>query len=418
MEFILIFSCIFFSELFRVEMRQIHGRLHVWRHLSMIDPKKVKVAVKFFVTSSLFVSITYALIINRRASMRPPDQRHAIDHRQLPETPTETPIFYTLTRTAGSTYVSMCPKSIDGRRLGNQLFNFAAMLHVAKLTGRRVAMPRQATHWHLDHVFDLSFVRVEDIERDLCPCHELHEGRGLAYESSVLTLSSMDWLSNSSLLVCGLTQSWKYTIGVEDELRRHLRPHTHLLVVVRSFFDEVTPANWSRQAVGGFTRVGIHIRAGDVLSHYLAGFTVPRRQFFEQAMRYVVKNATVGRTVEVGLHHRFQFIVVSDDVEWCRRALNLASVADGLRSSAVEVDLVYSVNRTAAVDFVILTRCDVIVMTTGSFGWWAAWLANKTTVYYSNWPRPRSWLTTIFSRQDYFPGHWIPFGGPYFKASH
>ena len=33
-------------------------------------------------------------------------------------------------------FVSMCSSNFDGRRLGNQLFNWAAMLYVARLTGR------------------------------------------------------------------------------------------------------------------------------------------------------------------------------------------------------------------------------------------------------------------------------------------
>jgi len=32
-------------------------------------------------------------------------------------------------------FVSLCPYSFDGRRLGNQLFNWAAMLYVARLAG-------------------------------------------------------------------------------------------------------------------------------------------------------------------------------------------------------------------------------------------------------------------------------------------
>ena len=33
-------------------------------------------------------------------------------------------------------FVSLCSSNLDGRRLGNQLFNWAAILYVARLTGR------------------------------------------------------------------------------------------------------------------------------------------------------------------------------------------------------------------------------------------------------------------------------------------
>jgi len=62
----------------------------------------------------------------------------------------------------------------------------------------------------------------------------------------------------------------------------------------------------------------------------------------------------------------------------------------------------------AAADLAILSRCDGVIMTTGTFGWWGAWLANKTTIYYSNWPSPGSPLAEKFDRKDFFPPEWIP----------
>jgi len=38
-------------------------------------------------------------------------------------------------RRSHAQFVTMCPANFNGRRLGNQLFNWAAMLYVAQLTG-------------------------------------------------------------------------------------------------------------------------------------------------------------------------------------------------------------------------------------------------------------------------------------------
>jgi len=46
-------------------------------------------------------------------------------------------------------------------------------------------------------------------------------------------------------------------------------------------------------------------------------------------------------------------------------------------------------------------------MTTGTFGWWGAWLANGTTVYYKNWPTAGSQLEAKIIRSDFFPPSWI-----------
>lgn len=74
-----------------------------------------------------------------------------------------------------------------------------------------------------------------------------------------------------------------------------------------------------------------------------------------------------------------------------------------------EISYVFSEGHSAGVDMAIIAACDSVVISTGSFGWWAAWLANRTTtVYYSNWPRPGSGLAKFFVNQRYFPERWIP----------
>ena len=63
---------------------------------------------------------------------------------------------------------------------------------------------------------------------------------------------------------------------------------------------------------------------------------------------------------------------------------------------------------SVGVDLAVLSSCDAVIVSTGSFGWWAAWLANKTTVYYANWPRPGTGFDQLLNRTTYFPAQWIP----------
>ncbi|ELT91392.1 hypothetical protein CAPTEDRAFT_40726, partial [Capitella teleta] len=57
-------------------------------------------------------------------------------------------------------------------------------------------------------------------------------------------------------------------------------------------------------------------------------------------------------------------------------------------------------------DLAILSMSEHVIITTGSFGWWGAWLANGTTIYYSDWPRNNSTLSKGFVKEDYFMPHW------------
>jgi hypothetical protein len=71
-----------------------------------------------------------------------------------------TPVVFDVS--GNDTYVTMCWEGYDGRRLGNQLFNLAAMLYVARSTNRLVAMPTNNVRvndidwrWAIDRWFDL-----------------------------------------------------------------------------------------------------------------------------------------------------------------------------------------------------------------------------------------------------------------------
>jgi len=90
-------------------------------------------------------------------------------------------------RTSNKTgrYVSMSQHNFDNRRVGNRLFNFAAMLHVARLTGRRVAMVRHHPHGWLDRWFEVPVTRVDGIDIELCPCVVVGEAEGLAYHKGI-----------------------------------------------------------------------------------------------------------------------------------------------------------------------------------------------------------------------------------------
>ena len=101
-----------------------------------------------------------------------------------------------------------------------------------------------------------------------------------------------------------------------------------------------------------------------------------------------------------------QFIVTTDHLEWAKTQIALEAVCWNCSNTSV----VYSRGHSAGFDMALLASCDALIISTGSYGWWAAWLANKTTVYYRYWPRPGSIISRRFTREDYFPPQWIALG--------
>ena len=76
----------------------------------------------------------------------------------------------------------------------------------------------------IDRSFDVGDVRRVDELSQLCPCAALTERRSLAFDRSIAgRLRRPSLVNASTVLVCGLFQSWKYASAVDEELRRRLR---------------------------------------------------------------------------------------------------------------------------------------------------------------------------------------------------
>ncbi len=146
------------------------------------------------------------------------------------------------------------------------------------------------------------------------------------------------------------------------------------------------------RVMSGPIMIGVHIRRGDMVTnqkHVDYGYTVADQQYLEIAVKYYEN---------IFEQQDLVFIVCSDDIKWAKQHFNFTSH-----------HVVFSENRTDVLDLAILSKCDHTIMTTGTFGWWASWLAGGQVVYYSNYPRKYSRLERSFSKDktDYFPPEWI-----------
>src|SRR6218665_1275238 len=278
-------------------------------------------------------------------------------------------------------YVSLCRERLVGdHRTGNHLFFLASMLHVACVTGRTLVMPR--TGWYLDRIFQLDILRYDDVEKQICPCKKLYLPR-YNYDQRFDDPKFVESLSRTgqNLLICGLSQTYRYAKKNEYELRRLLR------------FSENVSNSAVRFLSGLHTtlpRIGVHVRRGDFLQsdYRIFGLTVADSSYFRSAFRYFTD-----------LYGPVNFVVATEDRNWT--VMNLPRNTSIVRINFTDFGI-------AAFDLAVLSKCDVIIMSTGSFGWWAAWIANKTSVYYREWPRNGSRFYSELNKENYFPPHWVP----------
>jgi len=333
-------------------------------------------------------------------------------------------------------------------RLGNQLFAFAFSLLVSRRTGRQVVLERPSL---LDVSFQTELLKhVDHVESELCPCFVVKQNTSLLLDETIrnsILKSMRNEIRDKSILLDGVFGSWVYLTEIEDELRRYLSPKPSIRRAISHFFRNIRPRRWMRTSSDednlasppDYRRIGIHIRAGDMLArfHLEGGYRLPRKEYFKQAMMRLVVDFSAGRNVDHKSRHsrsdedlavairRIQFIVATDSMLWVRKTYRLGSLAAEIArnvsstlsgESDVDVDLAYSSGRNPGFDMLMLSMCDAVVMTQGTFGWWSAWLSNKTTIYYSGSPRNRSPIDVRHRGQTYMP-NWIGIEGPGLKIS-
>lgn len=140
---------------------------------------------------------------------------------------------------------------------------------------------------------------------------------------------------------------------------------------------------------GDVTYIGIHARRRDAAGPVVhsQGHNTPGVDYYFKAMDYFKAK-----------YKSCFFLIGSDDSEWAQE--NLAAN----RSDAVVI------GGSSADDMAVLTLCNHTIMSIGTYGWWAAYLAGGTTVYYNNHPVPGTRLARSFRVEDFYLPEWIGMG--------
>ncbi|ELT97124.1 hypothetical protein CAPTEDRAFT_139119 [Capitella teleta] len=293
---------------------------------------------------------------------------------------------YVDNRSANDVYVT-CLVS-DGRRTGNLLFNYAASISTAWRYSLKLLVHPE---FQLQNYFKMNVEvdkRVREWSENWTVVAEKAWG---IYDDKFEHLDEEVTRSNFSLY--GFYQSWKYFKSYEDDLRRSLVFRDDVIGGAQNEMQRLIPNvtfvdHPMKAKINGGTLVGLHVRRGDILlpEKLEFGYTIPEMSFFRNAVAFFVDR-----------YPHLHVMVCCEDIVWCQS--NLRGLAANVYFSHIDDGIV---------DLAILSMSEHVIMTTGSFGWWGAWLANGTTVYYSDWPRNSSMLSQGFVKEDYFMPHWIP----------
>ncbi|XP_037675106.1 galactoside alpha-(1,2)-fucosyltransferase 1 [Choloepus didactylus] len=278
-----------------------------------------------------------------------------------------------------------CPASPAGTwtiysdgRFGNQMGQYATLLALAQLNGRQACIP-PSMHATLAPVFRITLpVLAPRMDRDTTWRKvELHDWMSEEYAQ----------LQDPFVKLFGFPCSWTFFHHLREQIRSEFTLHNHLREEAQGFLNQLRlgPA---RGRPGTF--VGVHVRRGDYLKVMPQRWkgVVGDRAYLQQAMDWFRAQ-----------HKDPIFVVTSNGMEWCRENINTS-----------QGDVIFAGNGQEASpgkDFALLTQCNHTVMTIGTFGFWAAYLAGGDTVYLANFTLPDSDFLKIFKPQAAFLPEWV-----------
>lgn len=224
-------------------------------------------------------------------------------------------------------------------RLGNQLFQIAATMGIA----RRLSMDAVFPPWAYADFFSGPIPQAATISADLPTYLE----PSYHFQNPEI---------NTSANLSGFFQSEKYFLHIQEEVRAKLCLHpkiqSHCQAKLKSLQCE--------------QMCSIHVRRGDYVGH--PDFVdLGATDYYEQAME-CFEAATV-------------FLLFSDDLAYCKQRFNDPRIRFVQSSSEL-------------FDLSMMMQCDHHIIANSSFSWWGAWLnASKTKVVVA----PQKWFAGRFA---------------------
>lgn len=266
-------------------------------------------------------------------------------------------------------------------RLGNQMFQYAALRGIAANRGYHWVIPEPKTYGDSNYgLFDcFTMVNVKE------------ENFGYVDSQSIATNCfhfNKNFFDNcpDNVNLHDYFQTPKYFSNIENQIREDFSFKDDILNPCKEIIDEIE------------NPIFLHVRRGDYVNHQYAHPLCPI-QYYEKALTYFDQSQTV--------------LVFSDDIEWCKqqkffdddrfmlseyaeRYSHTADTNDGRQNSLIPY-----------FDLCMMTLCSGAIMANSSMSWWGAWLIETPTrpIIY-----PRPWFGERYKdyyMDDLFPENWI-----------
>ncbi|XP_067408192.1 galactoside alpha-(1,2)-fucosyltransferase 2-like isoform X2 [Emydura macquarii macquarii] len=260
-------------------------------------------------------------------------------------------------------------------RLGNQMGQYATLYALAKMNGHQAYILPEM-HRQLAPLFRITLPVVSSKVVWRIPWKN--------YELYDWMLEEYRHIEGNYVQLTGYPCSWTFYHHLRQEILREFSFHDHIKEEANQYLAGL------RGQRRNVTYVGVHVRRGDyvrVMPKTWKG-VVADKGYLEKAMGYF--RAKYQEPV---------FVVTSNGMAWCRENIDASwgdvyFSEDGAESSPGK-------------DFALLAHCNHTIMTIGTFGVWAGYLAGGETIYLANYTLPDSPFLEVFKPWATFLPEWI-----------
>ena len=218
-------------------------------------------------------------------------------------------------------------------RLGNQMFQYAALYSAAFTRGYEFAIPKNTD---LEKVFKLPSKQYleSDVEQTL------YKEKSFSHDPNL-------WLIDDNTELVGYFQSPKYWLHCQEDIRREFEFQDSIQEKADTWLKENKLENRLLAAV--------HVRRTDYLEKSKYHHNLDD-SYYMRANQFINSQFP---------NHKFEFLIFSDDPEWCKSKFSGVRVVE---------------NNEPEIDLCLMTKCHVIVMANSSFSWWGAFLSGSGAV--------------------------------------
>lgn len=254
-------------------------------------------------------------------------------------------------------------------RLGNQMFQYAAVKGIAKKSGYEYCIPPRDLFGRNDQMVRYSECTLYDI-------FDLEKTNTIKLTSNPF-ISEGEFNFNEEIFancpndvdLYGYFQTEKYFKHIEDEIRKDFTFKPDLLFDCKEFFKN----SFDTQKV-----ISLHIRRGDYVLN--PNHPVQDIEYYEKALQNFSKSIPV--------------LVFSDDPVWCKGQ-------DIFKPERFYI----SEGNSTEVDLCLMSLANYHIIANSSFSWWGSWLAKSEKTI-----APKKWFggdCINHNTEDLYCSDWI-----------